>query len=64
MWEDILKLDLEDNLVTMEILTITILEHHKLITLMEPKLLPLMEESEMEEAEIILTLVYSSEIFN
>ena len=56
MWEDTLKLDLEMYLETMEILTITTLEHHNRITLMEPKSLLLMVDSEMEVMEIHLIL--------
>jgi len=51
-----LKLDLEVYLATMEILTITTLEHHNRITLMEPKSLLLMVDSEMEVMEIHLIL--------
>ena len=56
MWEDTLKLDLEVYLATMEILTITTLEHHNRITLMEQESLLLMVDSEMEVMEIHLIL--------
>ena len=50
------KLELEEFSETMEILTLTILGHNQWITTEEQESLPLMEESKMEDMEMLSIL--------
>ena len=60
---DTKKLDLEEYLATEVTLMHITLDHLQWTTHTEQELLPLMEESQMEDMETHLILVYLSEIF-